>query len=103
MSLNRMPLFCWAILATSFSLIFALPALTVANVLLELERRFGFHFFDARSGGDALLWQHLFWIFGHPDVYIIFLPAIGIVSTIIPVVRAAADGRLRRGSRSRRW
>jgi cytochrome c oxidase subunit I+III len=85
MSLNRIPLFCWAMLAQSFSLIFALPALSVANIFLELQRRFGFHFFDLAHGGDALLWQHLFWIFGHPDVYIIFLPAVGIVSTIVPV------------------
>jgi cytochrome c oxidase subunit I+III len=85
MSLNRIPLFCWAMAAQSFSLIFALPALSVANIFLELERRFDFHFFDRAHGGDALLWQHLFWIFGHPDVYIIFLPAVGIVSTIVPV------------------
>jgi cytochrome c oxidase subunit I len=85
MSLNRIPLFCWAMLAQSFSLVFALPALSAANVFLELQRRFGFHFFDRAHGGDALLWQHLFWIFGHPDVYIIFLPAVGIVSSVIPV------------------
>ncbi len=85
MSINRMPLFCWAVLGTSFSLLFALPALTAANVFLELERKFGFHFFQPAKGGDPLLWQHLFWIFGHPDVYIIFLPAVGIVSSIVPV------------------
>ncbi|MEA2487715.1 MAG: cytochrome c oxidase subunit [Actinomycetota bacterium] len=85
MTVARMPLFSWAILATSFSIVFALPSLTVANLLLELQRRFGFHFFDVAKGGDDLLWQHLFWIFGHPDVYIIVLPALGIVSTIIPV------------------
>jgi cytochrome c oxidase subunit I len=85
MSLNRVPLFCWAILAQALSLVFALPALSCANLFLELQRRFGFHFFDAAHGGDALLWQHLFWIFGHPDVYIIFLPAVGIVSSVVPV------------------
>jgi cytochrome c oxidase subunit I+III len=85
MSINRMPLFCWAMLATSLSVIFALPALSAANIMLELERKFGFHFFDVSHGGDPLLWQHLFWIFGHPDVYIIFLPAVGLVSTIVPV------------------
>ena len=85
MSVVRMPLFCWGILATSFSVVFALPALTMANVLLELDRRGGFHVFDPQKGGDVVLWQHLFWIFGHPDVYIIFLPAVGIVSSIIPV------------------
>ncbi len=84
MSLNRMPIFCWAILGTSFSLVFALPALTAANVMLELQRNLGFHFFDTATGGDPVLWQHLFWIFGHPDVYIIVLPALGIVSAIIP-------------------
>jgi len=85
MSLNRMPLFCWAVLATSLSLVFAVPSLTADCLLLELSRKWGYHFFDNTHGGDALLWQHLFWIFGHPDVYIIFLPAVGIVSTIIPV------------------
>jgi cytochrome c oxidase subunit I len=85
MSINRLPLFCWAMVATSLSIVFALPALTAATLLLELDRDFGFRFFDPGGGGDALLWQHLFWIFGHPDVYIIFLPAVGIVSTIVPV------------------
>jgi cytochrome c oxidase subunit I+III len=85
MSLNRIPLFCWGILAQAVSLVFALPALSAANIFLELQRRFGFHFFDHSHGGDSLLWQHLFWIFGHPDVYIIFLPAIGIVSSVVPV------------------
>jgi cytochrome c oxidase subunit I len=83
MSINRMPLFVWTILVTSFAVLFALPALTAACGLLELERKFGFHFFDAAGGGNALLWQHLFWFFGHPDVYIIFLPAVGMVSMII--------------------
>src|SRR5439155_9439594 len=84
MSLNRMPLFCFAILATSFSLIFALPSLTIDLVFLELQRMAGFHFFDVGHGGDPLLWQHLFWIFGHPEVYIIVLPAFGIATSIIP-------------------
>jgi cytochrome c oxidase subunit I+III len=85
MTLSRMPLYAWGILATSFAVVFALPSLTVANIMLELDRRAGFHFFDPSKGGDVILWQHLFWIFGHPDVYIIFLPAVGIVSTIVPV------------------
>jgi cytochrome c oxidase subunit I+III len=85
MSINRMPLYCWAILSASLAIVFALPSLTAANLLLWLERQHGFHFFESEAGGDPLLWQHLFWIFGHPDVYIIFLPAIGIVSTIVPV------------------
>ncbi len=83
MSINRMPLFVWTILVTSFAVIFALPALTAACSLLELERKFGFHFFDTDHGGNPLLWQHLFWFFGHPDVYIIFLPAVGMVSMIV--------------------
>src|SRR5205823_1591186 len=84
MSLNRMPLFCFAFLAVSFALIFALPPLNVACGFLELDRRLGFHLFDVTHGGDALLWQHLFWIFGHPEVYIIILPAFGIATSIIP-------------------
>ena len=84
MSFNRMPLFVFAILAVSLSLIFALPALTTDLVFLELQRKVGFHFFDVAHGGDALLWQHLFWLFGHPEVYIIILPAMGIATSIIP-------------------
>jgi cytochrome c oxidase subunit I+III len=84
MSLNRMPLFCYAFLAVSFALVFALPALTTALVFLELDRRLGFRFYDPSAGGDVLLWQHLFWIFGHPEVYIIILPAFGIATSIIP-------------------
>jgi cytochrome c oxidase subunit I len=84
MSLNRMPLFCFAILAAALSLVFALPALTIDLVFLELQRKAGFHFFDVAHGGDPLLWQHLFWIFGHPEVYIIVLPAFGIATSIIP-------------------
>ncbi len=85
MSINRMPLFVWNVLVTSFMIVFALPALTSACVLLELDRKVGTHFFDAAAGGRPLLWQHLFWIFGHPDVYIILLPAIGIISEVVPV------------------
>ena len=84
MSLNRMPLFCYAILATSFALLFALPPLNTALIFLELDRKLGFHFFDVAHGGDSLLWQNLFWIFGHPEVYIIILPAFGIATAIIP-------------------
>ncbi len=85
MALSRMPLFCWTMLVTSFAVIFAVPPLTVANVLLELQRKLGFQFYQSGAGGSPLLWQHLFWIFGHPDVYIIFLPAVGIVSEIVAV------------------
>jgi cytochrome c oxidase subunit 1/cytochrome c oxidase subunit I+III len=71
-------------MAFALTVVFALPALTVANLLLELERRFGFHFYDAANGGDPLLWQHLFWFFGHPEVYLVVLPALGLASAIIP-------------------
>ncbi len=84
MSMNRMPLFCFAFLAVSFALVFALPPLNVALILLELDRQVGTHFYDVAGGGDPLLWQHLFWIFGHPEVYIIILPAFGIATSIIP-------------------
>src|SRR4051812_8696243 len=84
MSLNRMPLFCFAFLAVSFALLFALPPLTANLIQLELDRRIGTHFYDVAGGGDPLLWQHLFWIFGHPEVYIIILPAFGIATSIIP-------------------
>lgn len=85
MSLNRMPILVWGTLTASFSNLLAIPSLTVACVFLFLDRRFGMHFFDETLGGQPLLWQHLFWIFGHPWVYVIVLPAMGIVSDIIPV------------------
>jgi cytochrome c oxidase subunit 1/cytochrome c oxidase subunit I+III len=84
MSMNRMPLFIFAMLAVSLSLIFALPSLTTDLVFLELQRNLNFHFFDVIHGGSPLLWQHLFWLFGHPEVYIIILPAMGIATSIIP-------------------
>ena len=84
MSINRMPLFCFAFLAVSFALVFALPPLTCALGLLELDRLLGFRFYDVTAGGDTILWQNLFWIFGHPEVYIIILPAFGIATSIIP-------------------
>src|SRR6476659_5347478 len=85
MSVNRLPIFMWGTLTTSFAVLFALPALTVACVFLYFDRRFGMHFFDTAAGGHPLLWQHLFWIFGHPWVYIIVLPAMGMVSDYLPV------------------
>ena len=84
MTLNRVPIFVWGELAMALQIVFALPALSLAAVLLVLDRKFGFHFYDAAAGGDPLLWQHLFWIFGHPEVYIIALPGFGIASAIIP-------------------
>ncbi len=86
MSLDRLPIFAWAMLITAFMILFAFPPLILASVMLELERAFGWPFFDPDRGGDPLLWQHLFWFFGHPEVYIIFLPAAGLVSTLLPVV-----------------
>lgn len=83
MSLNRMPLFVWAILVMSFMIVFAMPTVMVGSVLLALDRIFFTQFFVASGGGDPLLWQHLFWFFGHPEVYIILVPALGVVSTII--------------------
>src|SRR4029453_1306195 len=85
MSLNRVPILLWGSLSTAVMVIFAMPALTAACVFLYLDRRLGMHFFDAVAGGHPLLWQHLFWIFGHPWVYIVVLPAMGIVSDILPV------------------
>ncbi|HLV77363.1 MAG TPA: cytochrome c oxidase subunit I [Marinobacter sp.] len=85
MSLNRMPLFCWYILAMALMIIFGFPPLILGSIMLELERAAGMIFFATSGGGDPLLWQHLFWLFGHPEVYIIFLPAAGVVSTLIPV------------------
>jgi cytochrome c oxidase subunit 1 len=84
MSLDRIPLFVWAMLVTAFCVILAMPAIMVASTTLILDRLVGTHFYNASEGGDVLLWQHLFWFFGHPEVYIIFLPAVGMVSTIIP-------------------
>lgn len=83
MTLNRMPLFVWAILVMSFMIVFAMPTVMVGSVLLALDRTFDMQFFVAAGGGDPLLWQHLFWFFGHPEVYIIVVPALGIVSAVI--------------------
>ena len=85
MALHQMPIFAWAMLVTSMMIITGFPPLILGSILLELERAAGWAFFDPTRGGDAVLWQHLFWLFGHPEVYIIFLPAAGVVSTIIPV------------------
>jgi cytochrome c oxidase subunit I+III len=84
MSFNRLPLFCFAFLAASFGLLFALPVLSADNIFLFLDRNVGTHFFDPSHGGVALLWQHLFWFFGHPEVYILIVPAFGIATSVIP-------------------
>jgi len=85
MTLSKMPIMCWYILAMALMIVFGFPPLILGSILLELERAAGLPFFEVSGGGDPLLWQHLFWLFGHPEVYIIFLPAAGIVSTLIPV------------------
>ncbi len=85
MSLSRLPLYGWAMLVTAFSILFAFVPLIVGSLLLELDRKIGTQFYNPTLGGSAVLWQHLFWIFGHPDVYIQFLPATGAMAMIIPV------------------
>jgi cytochrome c oxidase subunit I+III len=83
MSLNRIPLFVWATTVTAFMVIFAMPAVMVASSYLASDRLVATHFFNPAEGGDPLLWQHMFWFFGHPEVYIIFIPATGMVSAIV--------------------
>ena len=85
MSLMRMPVFTWMILVIQFLLLFAIPVITVALFLLMFQRQFDATFFSVSAGADPLLWQHLFWIFGHPEVYILVLPSFGIVSEVLPV------------------
>ena len=84
MRLRDMPIFAWYMLVTAGMIMIGMPAVIAADILLELERAFGMPFYDATRGGDPLLWQHLFWLFGHPEVYIIFLPAAGMVSMMLP-------------------
>jgi cytochrome c oxidase subunit I+III len=83
MSLNRIPLFVWAQVVTAFMVLVAMPAVMLASTSLILDRLVGTHFFNQAEGGDPLLWQHMFWFFGHPEVYIIFLPGTGITSTLV--------------------
>ena len=84
MTLMRMPVFVWMTMITSFLIILAFPVITVALIELMFDRTFGTNFFVPLAGGDPILWQHLFWVFGHPEVYILILPAMGIVSEILP-------------------
>src|SRR6478672_672873 len=84
MTLMRMPVFVWMSFVTQFLLVLAFPAITVALILLMFDRFFGTLFYAPAAGADPLLWQHLFWIFGHPEVYILILPAMGIVSEVLP-------------------
>jgi cytochrome c oxidase subunit 1 len=84
MKLMRMPLFSWMTLVTSFLLVTAIPVIAVALILLAFDRFFGANFYEVTAGGDPILWQHLFWLFGHPEVYILILPSFGIISDVIP-------------------
>ncbi len=84
MRLNLMPLYAWYILVVAVMILFAFPPLIAGDLLFEMERLLGWPFFDAAKGGDPLLWQHLFWIFGHPEVYIVFLPSIALFAMLIP-------------------
>src|SRR5437868_14597502 len=84
MSLNRIPLYCWSMLVQSFMVIFAMPAVMIASTVMLLnDRTIATHFVNPAEGGDPLLYQHIFWFFGHPEVYIIFIPALGFVSSIV--------------------
>jgi cytochrome c oxidase subunit I+III len=86
MSLGRMPVYAWTMLVVGGMIIFGFPPIIAATLLLEIERAFHWPFFVAAKGGDPILWQHLFWLFGHPEVYIIFLPAAGMISMIVPTM-----------------
>ena len=85
MRMFRMPMFTWTILVTSVLILFAFPSVTAALAMLFIDRHFGGGFFDPTQGGDPVLWQHLFWFFGHPEVYILVLPYFGIMSEVVPV------------------
>ena len=85
MSFARMPLFAWYILVTAGMILIGFPPLILGSILFELERAFDWPFFDVARGGDPVLWQHLFWLFGHPEVYIILLPAVGLLTMYVPV------------------
>ncbi len=108
MTLFRMPPFVWMGLVVQFLLVFSLPIITVALFQLLFDRRWDTHFFDPTRGGQPILWQHLFWLFGHPEVYILILPAFGIISEILPVfsrkplVRLPVRGVLRHRDRLHR-
>ena len=85
MSLMKMPIFTWLSTVVQFLLLFAIPVITVALFLLNFQRSFDATFFDVAAGADPLLWQHMFWIFGHPEVYVLILPSFGIISEVLPV------------------
>ena len=94
MRINLIPLYAWYVLVAAAMILFAFPPLIAGSLLLEVERAFHWPFFDATRGGDPLLWQHLFWLFGHPEVYIIFLPSVALIAMIVPDLRPHADGGL---------
>jgi cytochrome c oxidase subunit 1 len=85
MTLMRMPLFVWLMIVVNFMILLALPALSAAQIMLLIDRYLGGHFFDTQAGGSAVVWQHFFWLFGHPEVYILIIPAFACVSEIVPV------------------
>jgi cytochrome c oxidase subunit 1 len=85
MSLRKVPLYAWMAFWANVQILFAMPPLTAALIMLLFDRQFGAHFFNAQGGGSPYLWQHLFWFFGHPEVYILVLPAFGMISDVIPV------------------
>src|SRR5262249_43733281 len=85
MTLGRLPVFVWTILTVPAMTLFILPPLTAAQIMLLLDRYLGSHYFDTQAGGSAVMWQHFFWFFGHPEVYVLMLPGFGFVSEVIPV------------------
>jgi cytochrome c oxidase subunit 1 len=85
MTLGRMPIFVWTMLTVSAMTLFILPPLSAAQIMLLLDRFLGAHYFDTQAGGSAVMWQHFFWFFGHPEVYVLMVPGFGFVSEIVPV------------------
>ncbi len=85
MTMTKLPFFVWTMFWTSVQIVMAIPPLTAALIMILLDRQLGAHFFDVQNGGSALLWQHMFWFFGHPEVYILILPAFGMITEVIPV------------------